>query len=157
MSAADRVPPPKEPKVRNKTYNETSKRSKSPPMRMAIDVSSPGIYSKETASNMSQPVHLSWGNRQGSPSPLNTRLSAVSMSGAGPTPLLYDSKSTHRPSAWLRMPLLSNLRPFSVLQYLRRSRWNVLPPDHPSTAHPTVFQGLMIMSTRRCGALVLSV
>ena len=35
--------------------------------------------------------------------------------------------------------------------YRRKSRWKVVSPDHPSTAHPIVCQGEIIISTRRWG------
>lgn len=97
------------------------------------------------------PVHLSSGGRHVNPSPSNALRSAVSISGA-PSPAGPFSRSTHIPSDLRRTPLLSNLSPFTFLQYRRRSRWNVVPPLQPKSAHPTVFHGLMMMSTRRCGA-----
>src|SRR3569833_415578 len=84
------------------------------------------------------PVHLSSGGLHSSPRPAKTRLSAVNMSGAFPYP--PSSRSTQDPSARLRMPLLSNLRHLSLLQYRRRSRCTVVPLVQPRTAQPAVFQ-----------------
>ena len=101
-----------------------------------------------------QPVHLSSGALKTSPSPSNTLFSASSIVAGGPLP--PPSRSTQS-YGYLRdlMPLLSNLRFLSFLQYLRRSRWKVVSDVQPSTAQPTVFHGLMRMSTLRWGFVFL--
>lgn len=43
--------------------------------------------------------------------------------------------------------VLSNFSCFSILQYVLRSLWKVVPPVHPITAHPAVFHGLTMRRT----------
>lgn len=90
--------------------------------------------------------HLSSGRLYPIP---NASITSLSLSShVRPSP----SKSNPRPpSARMRTPLESNFHPCAFFAYRRRSRSKVVSPDQPNTAHPTVRQGEMMMSTRRWG------
>lgn len=121
----------------------------------AICKSVPDQNSHPPSNYTPYPVQRSSGGLQSSSNPSNTLLSASSIVSGLPRPPSSRSTQLYGASRDL-IPLLSNFRFFSYLQYRLRSRWNVVSDVHPSTAQPTVLHGLMRMSTLRWGFGFLS-
>src|SRR6185312_6335499 len=94
-------------------------------------------------------VHLSSGGTQSSPIPSNAFFSASTIPKPPCTPS-SPSTATTFPVPLSRIPLLSNFQLYLCLTYRLISLWNVVPPDHPHTAQPTVRHGDMMMSTLLC-------